>query len=442
MAVALIDILAAGVTDDAGEPLALGTVTFYLAGTTTPETVYEDFALATPHSNPLTLDDAGRAIAYSDTRVKALIKNASGATVRTIDNINLADSDISASSASALAGDGLSAAAGLLNVNVDGNTIETSSDAIRIKDAGRSNLDLYNYSIACSVASNALTIALKSNAGSDCTDTDYASIPFRSTTLTSGVTTRRKITAALSIVISSGSTLGHVSAVEWPIYVYAIDNAGTVELAVSTSPQDERYRLTTTVLAGGGGDDSVSAIYSTAARSNVAARLIAVLKSTQATAGTWAVVPTNVSNPVIGSPIASLVSRPSHTTVGVGGVALSSAASYSVTSSTADVTNLSVTITTSGRPVFMGLVSQGANGTGSDGMVVTDAGANGFIRFVRASTALADLRLHTSAGEHPCSAYWHIDYPAAGTYTYKVQANDANAPGCTITNAKLVVYEI
>lgn len=92
----LIDVLATGVTDNNGDPLGLGTVTFYDAGTTNLRTVYTDFALATPAANPATLDTAGRLVVYTNKRVKLLIKDVNGATIRTIDNVGSADADIAA----------------------------------------------------------------------------------------------------------------------------------------------------------------------------------------------------------------------------------------------------------------------------------------------------------------------------------------------------------
>lgn len=91
----LIDILASGVTDSAGAALSSGTVTFYQAGSTVLETVYEDFALTDPHSNPATLNDAGILVAYTDSRLKLVISDNTGAVVRTIDNVGTADSDVS-----------------------------------------------------------------------------------------------------------------------------------------------------------------------------------------------------------------------------------------------------------------------------------------------------------------------------------------------------------
>lgn len=153
-----------------------------------------------------------------------------------------------------------------------------------------------NYSLAASVGSSALTIALKGADGNDPSSTNKVSIDFRNATAATGTPSFGASTAATSVVISSGSTLGHTSAVAEYIYVYAINNAGTIELAASSSPiWDEGSVLTTTAEGGAGAADSRTAIYSTTARSNVGAKLIGRLKSTQATAGTWASSITEIS---------------------------------------------------------------------------------------------------------------------------------------------------
>lgn len=154
-----------------------------------------------------------------------------------------------------------------------------------------------NLSIAPSVGSNALTIAIKGNDGNDASATNPIRVDFRSATLTSGVRVWRDITAALSAVVSSGSTLGHVSAIAQFVYVYLIDNAGTPEIAYSGSAMwDQGGVVSTTAEGGAGAADSAVALYSTTARSNVACRLIGRLKSTQATAGTWATAIAEVTN--------------------------------------------------------------------------------------------------------------------------------------------------
>lgn len=151
-----------------------------------------------------------------------------------------------------------------------------------------------NVSLSASVGSNALTISLKTAAGANAAAGDPAIIAFRSATLASGDVSLVKVTGALSTVISSGSTAGHTNAVEWPLYIYAINNAGTTELAWSSRYYDENVLFTTTAEGGTGTADSAVLIYSSTARTSVAGRLIGRLLSTQITAGTWAAVPTNI----------------------------------------------------------------------------------------------------------------------------------------------------
>ncbi len=146
---------------------------------------------------------------------------------------------------------------------------------------------LNNLSVTASVSSSALTILLKGADGADLSSTSAGSIGFRSATLTSGAPAVRSLTSNPSLTISSGSTLGTVSATACDIYVYALDNAGTVELAASMKLLDEGRLVSTTAEGGAGSADSSVAIYSTTARSTVACRLLARITSTQTTAGTW-----------------------------------------------------------------------------------------------------------------------------------------------------------
>lgn len=158
-----------------------------------------------------------------------------------------------------------------------------------------SSYELSNLTLAASVGSSALTIALKNKAGSDPSGGDPVKIGFRNATSATGTYSQVTATAATSLVISSGSTLGHESATARYIYVYAINNAGTIELAASASRYDDGTILSTTAEGGAGAADSPTAIYSTTARSNVAARLIGRMSSTQATAGTWASTMSEIS---------------------------------------------------------------------------------------------------------------------------------------------------
>lgn len=186
-------------------------------------------------------------------------------------------------------------------VGTDGQVLTSDSsqtNGIRWATAATapdSSYEVSNLTLLCSVASNALTIAVKTKAGTDASGGDPIKIGTRSSTLTSGVYNQRTISSALSFVVSSGSTLGHSSANSHNIWVYLIDNAGTLELAVSQTLFPETELITTTAEGGAGAADSNRVVYSSVARTNVPFRVIGKLTSTQTTAGTWAVVPTAVS---------------------------------------------------------------------------------------------------------------------------------------------------
>lgn len=141
--------------------------------------------------------------------------------------------------------------------------------------------------IAASVASNALTLTL-----------NPTTLEFRSSTLTDGTINRRKVSAAINLVISSGSTLGTANGRDARLVLLAIDNAGTVELAVANLAGglnlDETTLVSTTAEGGAGAADSASVIYSQTARANVPFRVVGFIDITEATAGTWASAPTRV----------------------------------------------------------------------------------------------------------------------------------------------------
>jgi hypothetical protein len=154
-----------------------------------------------------------------------------------------------------------------------------------------------NYSIACSVGASALTITLNGLDGTALSATNAFTCLFRSATAATGTTTAVSLTTSPTLVISSGSTLGHKDATNHYIYVYALNNAGTIELAATSTYFDTGSINSSTAEGGAGAADSIYGIYSTTTRSNVAFKLLARLKSNQTTAGTWAAVPTEISLP-------------------------------------------------------------------------------------------------------------------------------------------------
>lgn len=154
--------------------------------------------------------------------------------------------------------------------------------------------DALNLALSVSVAANAMTIALKTQDGGDPAGGDPVKVGFRDTTAASGGYTQVSITSALSLTITSGATLGHTSAMEQYVWVYLINNAGTVDIAVSgVDLFDEGTLQSTTAMSSSA--DSGTVLYSGGAYTSKAIRLIGRIKSNQATAGTWATTPSEVS---------------------------------------------------------------------------------------------------------------------------------------------------
>lgn len=191
--------------------------------------------------------------------------------------------------------------------------------------------------ITATVAANALTLGLSST-----------TLDFRAPALTTGAVNTRSVAAALSLVVPSGATLGTVSGRSERLVLLAIDNAGTVELAVANLAGgvnlDETTLISTTAISAAA--SSASVIYSTTARANVPFRVVGFVGITQAAAGTWATAPTVIQ--------------------GAGGNAMMSMQSIGYGQNWQDVTasrSLSTTYyNTTGSPIAVFIVT-GSNGT-------------------------------------------------------------------------------
>ncbi len=75
--------------DSEGRPLAGGLLYFYASGTTTPQSAYQDTALAIPYPNPIELDSAGRIPAFylDDGRIKIRLTDSGGVNVLAADDL-------------------------------------------------------------------------------------------------------------------------------------------------------------------------------------------------------------------------------------------------------------------------------------------------------------------------------------------------------------------
>lgn len=100
--------------DNNGAPLASGTITTQIAGTSTPIATYSDVALTVANANPIPLNAAGRptsgAIFLSPgSSYKFLIKDSTGSTLATYDNISSVPGSSSNADITGVAGEALTA---------------------------------------------------------------------------------------------------------------------------------------------------------------------------------------------------------------------------------------------------------------------------------------------------------------------------------------------
>jgi hypothetical protein len=125
----------------------------------------------------------------------------------------------------------------------------------------------------------------------------------------------------------------------------------------------------------------------------------------------------------------------------------SSSGIFSTTSSSATaVTNLSVNITTVGRPVKLELISASTtesstiNSTGN----ITMINASGYISFRRDGSAVGVYALNQdgSGQLEAVGPYSFIDIPSAGTYTYSVYVASNGTGTIGVRNIKLIAYEL
>lgn len=123
------------------------------------------------------------------------------------------------------------------------------------------------------------------------------------------------------------------------------------------------------------------------------------------------------------------------------------------TTSYTDITNLSATITTVGRPVILFIQADtDATGIGSFDIFANSAVTNigGHVKLIRDST---DIAIHSYQMSQPTASTTFIlsvpvslaflDAPSAGTYTYKLQAKAiATSTTIRVARVKLVAYEL
>lgn len=129
-----------------------------------------------------------------------------------------------------------------------------------------------------------------------------------------------------------------------------------------------------------------------------------------------------------------------------------------------DLPDLTVDITTTGRPVFIGLIPDGTpdGGGGSTGAYISSASDTGATGMTSATTELSLFRDGTEVARWltaynlyrvtgignapfittPPGSIWTLDSPSADTYTYQLKAKLVGGGLVSVRNVKLVAFEL
>jgi len=315
-----------------GNPLVGGKIYTYAAGTTTPLATFTDAGGLTANTNPIILNSLGQAnIWLGSSSYKFSVFTSADVLLYTVDNINApldAAGLATALSSPTPIGNTTPNTGAFTTLAATTATITTGNittvNAATITATGTVTAETLTFEgggsmtkppelgiqpISASIAASALTITL-----------NPTTLDFRSTTGSSGTVTSVTLATAATLIVPSGATLGTVSGVQSQLIVIAINNAGTIELAVVNISGGANINdgvISTTAISAS--SPSNSSFYSTTARTNVAYRVVGSIQSTQATAGTWATAPSSVQ--------------------GFGGIALTSLTSFGFGQNWTDVTS-------------------------------------------------------------------------------------------------------
>lgn len=305
-----------------------------------------------------------------------------------------------------------------------------------------------NGTIVHSRAGNAETIAIKTLAGADPSATSPVAIVIRNTAAGSGDYTILSLTAATSIVISSGSTMGALNSTAFRLWLVAFNDAGTARLGVIKAASSAGiYPLagfgiaSSTAEGGAGAADNAQTFYTGVA---VASKPYTVLgystwESGLAAAGTWGTAPTRVQ--LFGPGVRLPGDRIQVVYASGGGLSSASTAYVDVTNATANITLSSAA----------NAVKSHVHGFAQAPNVAT-FNVGYYLKWLEGGTTLdGDSLLGGASAAGNTTAYEMVafdvfSYPnSAAAVTYKLQqkaSNQGAAETVTTGNVKIILEEV
>lgn len=332
----------------------------------------------------------------------------------------------------------------------DGHT-DSSSDVSAT--ALGNGVTMLNGVLVHSRAGNAETIALKTLASgglSDPSPGDPVTVIFRNVTAANGLPEELSVTAASSLTISSGSTLGASNGVPFRLWVVGFNDGGTFRLGVinclgsaTIYPLAAWGVASATAEGGAGAADSALVFYAGAA---VASKAYSVLgysswEAGLAAAGTWGTAPTRQQ---LFGPGVPLPNTPVQRTWS-NNIAGSTTGNGAMT----DVTGASITITPSSacNPVEFAATWNSIHNNSAA------TNNTSYLQAVRGATTISatdayELWYSSGGGGSSVAAPGHtriMDKPfssAAVTYKLQHRIGGANSPSRTTSNINLNLTEV
>ena len=144
-----------------------------------------------------------------------------------------------------------------------------------------------NYGLAAAIASYALTVTRTDDDGNALSSSNFAIVPFRSTTLTLGTVLRMQYAAAGSITLPQGCTLGFTASESGRFYVYEGTDGTNTDIGVirkAVVPEDRLF--SSTAMSSSATSDTT--LYSTAGRTSWIWKCVGYIEATMGTTlGNW-----------------------------------------------------------------------------------------------------------------------------------------------------------
>lgn len=318
------------------------------------------------------------------------------------------------------------------------NAISLSGSAQVFITAGGSDLpfptlgEARNFSLAASVGSSALTIAIKDTYGNDPSALSPVYLDFRSATAATGTTSAYALRSATSLVISSGSTLGTANNVPFRIWIVAFDDAGTIRIGAiqnvtgGATPTAvfglAEYAVASSTAEGGAGAaDNPATFYTGTAVTSKAYRIIGFMEwsSGLATAGTWSAGPTTIQ--VFGPGI-----KKPNDAVQVGRVLKIDTFTSSTSGALTDITGLTVSITPSSAANLIVVDARVAYWTDNQAVALVllrgSTNINGGTASSNRVSSFAGVTRTTDGNSQVSASTLALDAPGTtSSTTYKVQ---------------------